>query len=88
MTSIKPPPPPDPDATGAPVLPTDPIVVAAQKMVVAMFDAAAAQMPALIKAHAPPANPIPQFTDDMIDQLKARLRSAFRLPPDEPEPPA
>lgn len=72
---------PDP-ATGA-TLPQDPIIAAARRVVVDLFATVADQLPDLVKAQTPADNPIPQFTDEMIDQLKARLNNALGLPPDD-----
>lgn len=87
MTHDKPPPGAGPDPVAGTGLPQDPIIAAARQVVVELFATVADQLPALIKTRAPEGNPIPQFTDEMIDQLKTRLRNALGVPPDDKAPP-
>lgn len=88
MTQDQPPPgaAPDPAAPGA-TLPQDPIIAAARRVVVDLFATVADQLPDLVKAQAPAGNPIPPFTDELINQLKVRLNNALGLSPDDKGPP-
>ncbi|WP_395943771.1 hypothetical protein [Brevundimonas sp.] len=70
---------------GAPPDPTppakDPIVLAAQKMVVQVFETMAAQLPELLKAQASPGTQIPEFTEAMFAQLTVQLNRALGTSP-------
>ncbi|NBB65598.1 hypothetical protein GVN18_40760 [Pseudomonas sp. ODNR1LW] len=74
-----------PDAS-PPAVPKDPIVLAAQRMVVEVFGLAAAQMPELLKAQSTsPAGPeIQAFTEAMLTQLQAQVTRALGVAPATP----
>ena len=83
------PPPPDSaeDLAGAEVRPPrDVIIEAARRLVVGVFDTVTAELPQLIRAQAPPGNPVPNFTADMVEQLQAQLRRALGLGPEDAGP--
>ncbi|MED5538142.1 MAG: hypothetical protein VX661_09920 [Pseudomonadota bacterium] len=58
----------------------DAIVVAAQQMVIEMFNLASAQLPDLLKLQDPAAGQVAKFSDEMINQLKGQVERALGLP--------
>lgn len=64
----------------------DPIVQAAQRMVVEVFNLAAAQMPELLKAQStsPAGAEIQVFTEAMLSQLQAQVTRALGVAPSDP----
>jgi len=85
-SSDRPPPPDfaqDPAGGPEPSLPRDEIIQAARRLVVGVFDTVTAELPQLIRAQAPPENPVPNFTADMVEQLQAQLRRALGLGPED-----
>jgi hypothetical protein len=68
----------------------DPVVLAAQRMVVEMFSLAAKQMPDLMKAQvlgqapnqAAASAEVQKFTEDMLSQLQAQVTRALGVEPE------
>lgn len=73
----------EPGGPGAP--PRSPIVEAACRAVVGVFDQLAAEAPELIRPQPPPHSVAPAFTREMIEQLQAQLRRALGVGPEEPK---
>lgn len=69
-----------PGAAQSPAPARDPIVVAAQQMVIEMFNLASAQLPDLLKLQDPAAGQVAKFSDEMINQLKGQVERALGLP--------
>lgn len=66
---------------GAPPAPArDPIVLAAQQMVIEMFNLASAQLPDLLKLQDPAAGQVAKFSEEMINQLKGQVERALGVP--------
>jgi hypothetical protein len=70
-------PPEQPQAT------KDPIVLAAQRMIVDIFAVATAQVPELLNAQTPGGVEIQKFTDAMLAQLQAQVTRALGIGPDD-----
>lgn len=64
----------------APAPARDPIVLAAQQMVIEMFNLASAQLPDLLKLQDPAAGQVAKFSEEMINQLKGQVERALGLP--------
>jgi hypothetical protein len=83
-------PPADEAAPAAPGSVKDPVVLAAQRMVVEMFSMAAQQMPELMKAQVLAQGPnqaaasaeVQKFTEDMLAQLQAQVTRALGVEPE------
>jgi hypothetical protein len=82
-----------PAASAEPAAPgsvKDPVVLAAQRMVVEMFSMAAKQMPDLMKAQvlgqapnqAAASAEVQKFTEDMLAQLQAQVTRALGVEPE------
>lgn len=61
-----------------------PMVEAACRAVIGVFDQLAAEMPELIRPQAPPHSAAPTFTREMIEQLQAQLRRSLGVGPESP----
>jgi hypothetical protein len=78
-----------PAEPGTPGSVKDPVVLAAQRMVVEMFSMAAKQMPDLMKAQvlgqapnqAAASAEVQKFTEDMLSQLQAQVTRALGVEP-------
>jgi hypothetical protein len=70
----------EPGASQSPAPARDPIVVAAQQMVIEMFNLASAQLPDLLKLQDPAAGQVAKFSEEMINQLKGQVERALGLP--------
>jgi len=64
----------------APAPARDPIVLAAQQMVIEMFNLASAQLPDLLKLQDPAAGQVAKFSEEMINQLKGQVERALGVP--------
>jgi len=61
----------------------DPVVLAAQRMIVDIFALATAQVPELLNAQTPGGVEIQKFTDAMLAQLQAQVTRALGVGPDD-----
>ena len=61
----------------------DPVVLAAQRMVVEIFAMATAQFPELLKTQTPAGAEVQNFTDAMLVQLQAQVTRALGVGPDD-----
>lgn len=71
------------EPAGAPGSVKDPVVLAAQRMIVEVFTLAAAQMPDLLKAQAPGGAEMQKFTEAMLTQLQAQVTRALGVEPED-----
>jgi hypothetical protein len=62
-----------------------PIVEAASRAVIAVFDQLATEAPELIRPQPPPHSAAPMFTREMIEQLQAQLRRSLGIGPEGPK---